>query len=154
DARLDRVLRKVLGRVSVPSGTTYLVRRAVIEITTGQFVRVEVWPADDPGPFLPPVSVALDNVPLGEARRILADRADYNVVLDPNAGEKAKAPVTATLYNVPLDTAVRLAANMADLRVVEVWNVLYITTKERAEVLEVQALKREMRKKERGPLDP
>jgi hypothetical protein len=154
NARLDTVLRKILGRVPVPSGATYLLRRGAIEITTGQFQRMEVWPADDPGPFLPLVHMTLHDVPLTEALKGFAGRADYNVVLDPNVGEKAKAPVTATLYNVPLDTAVRLAASMADLRVVEVCNVLFVTTKERAEVMEAQALRKEMRKKERGPLDP
>jgi hypothetical protein len=152
NARLDMVLRKILGRVPVPSGATYLVRREAIEITTGHFQRAEIWSMEDPGPFLPPVSTALNNVPLGEALKVLGDRADYNVVLDSNVGEKAKTSVTATLYNVPLDTAVRLAANMADLRVVQVDNVLYVTTKERAESMEAQAIKKELRKKGKDPL--
>ena len=39
---------------------------------------------------------------------------------------------TATLTNVPIDTAVRLLADMAGLQVIQVDNVLYVTTPENA----------------------
>src|SRR5262249_36156643 len=38
---LGTVLRKILARISVPSGATYLLRRDVIEITTGTFATAE-----------------------------------------------------------------------------------------------------------------
>jgi hypothetical protein len=48
---LSTVLRKILRRVPAPSGTTYLIRRDVIEITTGTFAAAEktvrVYPVAD-----------------------------------------------------------------------------------------------------------
>ncbi|HEY7311775.1 MAG TPA: hypothetical protein VH643_20600 [Gemmataceae bacterium] len=48
---LSTVLRKVLSRIPVPSGATYLIRRDVIEITTGTFAGAEktvrVYPVAD-----------------------------------------------------------------------------------------------------------
>src|SRR5205814_7400795 len=45
------VLRKVLARIPVPSGATYIIRRDIIEITTGAFARAEktvrVYPVAD-----------------------------------------------------------------------------------------------------------
>jgi hypothetical protein len=40
---LCRVLEKVLARIPVPSGATYLLRPDVIEVTTGAFARSGVW---------------------------------------------------------------------------------------------------------------
>jgi hypothetical protein len=57
------------------------------------------------------------------------------LVLDGAVGDKAKTPITAVFHRVPLDTVVRLVADMADLRVVPVENMLYVTTKEKAETL-------------------
>src|SRR4051794_29944307 len=37
--RLDRLLRKIVARIPVPSGATYVLRRDGIEITTNQFAR-------------------------------------------------------------------------------------------------------------------
>ncbi len=48
---LSTILRKILRRVPAPSGTTYLIRRDVIEITTGTFAGAEktvrVYPVAD-----------------------------------------------------------------------------------------------------------
>jgi hypothetical protein len=140
-ASLHTVLQKVLARIPTQSGTTYVLRRNVIEITTFAAVRAEVWGADYPGPFLPLVSADFQKRPLDEALKELADQADFNVLLDPRAGEKAKAPVTARLANAPLDTAVRLLANMAELKAYQVDNVLYVTTPENAAHMEEEKQK-------------
>jgi hypothetical protein len=143
---LATVLRKVLARVQVPSGVTWLLRPDHIEITTGEFARREVWGAADEGPFLPIVQVMLDRRPLDEALKDLAEQSAYNVVLDPNTAEKGKTVVTARMYNVPLDTAVRLLSGMAGLRLVQIDNVLYVTTKEGAEALEKDRPRKQPRK--------
>jgi hypothetical protein len=140
-ASLHTVLQRLLARIPCQSGATYLLRRNVIEITTNAFVRTEVWGPDYPGPFLPLVSAEFQKRPLEEALRELADQADFNVLLDPRAGEKAKAPVTARLANMPLDTAVRLLANMAELKAYQVDNVLYVTTSENAAHMEEEKQK-------------
>jgi hypothetical protein len=141
NATLSTLLQKLLARIPCSSGTAYLLRRNVIEITTFAAVRSEVWGADYPGPFLPLVSADLQKRPLDEALKELADQADFNVLLDPRAGEKAKAAVTARLANMPLDTAVRLLANMAELKSYQVDNVLYVTTPENAARMEEEKQK-------------
>jgi hypothetical protein len=143
NVRLDTVLRKLLGQVQAVSGATYLLREDHVEITTNTFVGAEVWggvPNDVPR--LPLVCATLDKVPLEDALKDLAEQADFNVMLDNRAAEKGKTPVTARLRNAPLDTAVRLLADMADLRSVHLDNVLFVTTKENAAVMDAR-LKRE-----------
>jgi hypothetical protein len=135
NVRLATVLRVVLGRIPVPSGATFLVRREFIEITTGAFLQGEVWADDPEGPHLPIVQVAADKQSFDEVIRALAEQANYNILLDARLGDKAKTPLSAELYNVPLDTAVRLLAGMVELRMVHVDNVLYVTDAETAETI-------------------
>jgi hypothetical protein len=137
DVRLDTVLRKVLRRVPIASGATWMIRPDHIEITTGTFQAAEVW-GPYKGPHLPLVSATLVQMPLDDALRELAEQAEFNVLLDSRAGDSSKTPVTARLRNTPLDTAVRLLADMAGLRSVHLDNVLYVTTKENAAALEAR----------------
>jgi hypothetical protein len=151
NVRLDTVLRKLLGRVPVPSGATYLIRQDHVEITTNTFVTPEVWGGvPNNVPRLPLVWATLDKVPLEDALKDLAEQADFNVLLDNRVAEKGKTPVSARLRNTPLDTAVRLLADMADLRPVHLDNVLYVTTKEKAAMMDARL------KKEKGEagIDP
>jgi hypothetical protein len=126
------VLRKVLARIPVPSGATFLIRRDAIEITTDQALREEVWGANYRGPWLPLVYVRFEGVPLQEALRQLARQTDTNIVLDPSVGPKARLPVTARLRNTPLEVALHLLADMAELQAVQVGNVAYVTTPRKA----------------------
>jgi hypothetical protein len=88
---------------------------------------------------LPLVHANLDQRPLDDALRELADATGFSVVLDArHAGEHAKAPLTAGLYNVPLDTAARLLADQAGLQAVLLDNVLHVTTRERARTLQAE----------------
>jgi len=144
---LAMVLRKILRRVPAPSGTTYLIRHGVIEITTGTFQHLEVW-GGFVGPFFPLVNVVLEKTPLEDAVKELADQSGFNVVLDNKAGNKTKTPLTARMLNTPLDTALRLLADMADMAVVHLDNVLYVTAKENAAALESKL------KKEERPISP
>ncbi len=146
NVRLSTVLSKILSRVPVPSGATYLLRSDHIEITTGTFTQAEVW-GNYNGPKLPLVHVTLEKCPLEDAVKELAEQSGFNVVLDNRATERAKTTVSARLLNMPLDTALRLLADMTDLRTVHLDNVLYITTKENAADL------RERLKKEQAAVD-
>jgi hypothetical protein len=151
NVRLDTVLRKLLGRVPVVSGATYLLRENHVEITTNNFVVPEICGSvPNSVPRLPLVWATLDKVPLEDALKDLAEQADFNVMLDNRAAEKGKTPVTARLRNTPLDTAVRLLADMADLRAVHLDNVLYVTTKENAGAMDARL---EKEKREATPLD-
>ncbi len=146
-ASLETVLRKILRRVPAPSGTTYLIRRNMIEITTGDAVRSELGipetPLDDAERRHLP-RLIWDNfkeTPLAQALPRLAESSDYNVVADPQAGEQLRTKITAQLHNVPIETSVRLLANMAGLSMVKLDNVFYVTTPEKAEALHKEQTK-------------
>ncbi len=132
---LSFVLHKILRRVQVDSGATYLIRRDHIEITTEAAVRAELGiPANRP--LLPLTSDTLQGVSIAEALHQLADKTGYNIALDPRVADKHRASTgIVELNNVPVDTAVRLVANMAGLNVVQLDNVLYVTTAENAKNL-------------------
>jgi hypothetical protein len=147
NARLSTILRKVLSRVPVPSGATYLVRSDHIEITTTTFQSAEIW-GKYTGPHLPLVNATLEKCPLSDAVRELAEQSEFNIVLDNRAAEQAKTTINARLLNTPLDTALRLLADTADLRAVHLDNVLYVTTKENAVALEARL------EKEKTPTNP
>jgi hypothetical protein len=133
--RLDALLRKVLARLVVPSGATYVLRRGGIEVTTNAAARSRIW-GHHTGPFLPLVHATFEKRPLEEALKELAEQAEYNIVLDGRVGEKAREAVTGRFLNTPLDTAVGFLADAADLRTVLQDNVVYVTTKENAALWE------------------
>jgi RNA polymerase sigma factor (sigma-70 family) len=142
---LGQALRELLGQVCLngdPSTghVTFLVRDGNIVIVP--YNRVvpsdhEMYPNGAPvGRALrEPVSVSVEERPLGEALRELADAAGANIIVDVRLKDKVKTPVTVILQHVPLETAVRLMADMADVKAVALDNVLYITAKENAEKL-------------------
>jgi hypothetical protein len=142
---VERVLHKLLDRVTSDSGAAFLVRREAVEITTRAARDAEVWPrdpnnADGEGmsrqPHLPLVSATFNQKPLGEALKELARQSGMNVLVDVRAAEKAKTPVTARFQNAPLDTAVGVLADMADLKPFPLDNALYVTNRENADRLE------------------
>jgi hypothetical protein len=134
--RLDRALRRVLDRIPVPSGATYLLRKDGIEVTTNQALRTRVWGPAYGGPHLPLVHATIDKKPLNEALKELSDQAEYNIVIDKRAGDSITTPVTARFVNTPLDTAVSLLADMADLAIHQQDNVIYVTSPDGAAALD------------------
>jgi hypothetical protein len=129
---LGTVLKRILARVPAKSGTTWMIRRDHIEITTGAAVRTEIMGKDYTGPVLPLICMTADKKPLDEVVAYLADQAERNVAIDPRVGDKAQAPITAYLVNKPLDSALFLVADMAGLAFVRIDNTFYITTTDRA----------------------
>jgi hypothetical protein len=134
DIRLGTVLRMFLRQVQA----TYAVREDHLEI-----VPLPLVPTGPEGMLqvdrsvLPQVYAIFEKRPLDEALRELSDTAEITVVLNTaQAGERARAPVTATFKNVGVDTAVRLLADLADLKMVRLDNVLYVTTREGAALVE------------------
>jgi hypothetical protein len=146
---LDYVLRKIFSRIPVVSGATYINRGETIEITTGQFRYAEIYfDPDRQGPDLP-AFIALPLVhrnvakqPLEDALKEIAEHTLINIVLDARVGEKARAAVTADFADVPLDMAVGVLADMADLKSVLLANVLYVTTRDNAKVLQAEYRRR------------
>jgi hypothetical protein len=148
---LDTVLSKILARVPAESGVTYVVRDSVVEITTQARFRAEVWGKAYRGPYLPVIDLTVQNCPLEDALKDLADVSDFNIVLDARAGEAARHRVTATFKTTPVDTAARVLADMEGLKPVLVENVLYVTAPENAARLERQAGTRAPRTKAGPP---
>jgi RNA polymerase sigma factor (sigma-70 family) len=137
---LSNILRKVLRRVPVASGTIFLIRRDFIEITTTNALRNELGIPQN-RPILPLVWDTSDETPLIQILPRLAETSGYNIVADPKTGEKLQTKITLQLNNVPVDTAVRLLANMAGLDVVRLDNVFYVTTAENAKHLREEQVK-------------
>jgi hypothetical protein len=133
---LDHLLRKILTRIPVQSGATYINRGDSIEIMTGLHRAAELHL--DPSRYgqLPVVTANIAKQPLEGALKELVKESGFNIVLDVRAKEKADANVAGDFANVPLDTAVRILADMADLKPVLLDNVLYVTTKENAKALQ------------------
>src|SRR5262249_31335926 len=113
---LSVMLTKILNKVPVPSGATFLIRDDAIEITTNKALRREFY-RGRPGraPLPPLVHADITGVPLAVALRDLARTHGSNIVVDARAAKEAGTTVTAELTNVPLDTAVALLADMSGL---------------------------------------
>jgi hypothetical protein len=141
-----QILSRILARVPIPSGATYVIRGDRIEITTGKFVEQEFYSNRLPVTPLPPlVHAAIANAPLAIALRDLARAEGANVVVDVRVAKEAATNVTASFANVPLDTAVFLLADMCGLTSVEVGNVLYVTSKENGRALQQEQEKRRLK---------
>jgi hypothetical protein len=140
NARLDVLLQKLLGRIGIQSGATFLVRDEAIEITTGLFREAEVWGGGSVTK-LPLVHRKFDKAPLSDVLKELSDLTEFTILLDPRAADKAKTPITARFMNTPLDTAIRFLADMSDLQSMQRDNVLYVTSKENAAAWETRLQK-------------
>jgi RNA polymerase sigma factor (sigma-70 family) len=137
---LETVLRMILLRLPKETVATYIVRRDFIEITTLKKARSEAF--RDRSQDMPLIHIVLKKRQLSEALTELAASAGLNLVIDSRVEEKAKTAVSATLMNVPVDTASRVLADMADLRPAFLDNVIYLTSKDNAKLLEQEAKKR------------
>jgi RNA polymerase sigma factor (sigma-70 family) len=104
-----------------------------------------------------PVDSVYRTRPLVLALEDLQNMTGVSVVLDVKVQDIAKPmEITADFRNVPLETAVRVLADMADLKSVVMDNLIYVTSKENAKVLEAEENKRkgtkpETRKDEKAP---
>jgi hypothetical protein len=130
-ASLAFVLKRILSRVDVKSGATYLIRSNLIEITTGDALRAEIWGRDYTGPRLPLICITADRKPLDEVVAFLAEQGERNIAIDPRVGDKAQAPISTYMINKPLDSALFLVADMAGLAYVQIDNTYYLTTPDR-----------------------
>lgn len=134
---LDTVLKKVLSRIPVDSGATYVIRADTIEITTNAAVLAEFYAPGVREPRFPLVIAGFENTPLDEAVRELAKQTGKNLILDARFGKDARVPVTGDFMNVPLDEAVFLLADMANLASVRINPAtLYITSPKNAKAVE------------------
>jgi type II secretory pathway component HofQ len=131
---LQTVLRKILSRIPIDCGATFVIRKDHIEISTLEAVSKELGiPIQRLA--LPLVYEEFVDQPLPVALQALANAGGLNIVLDPavtQAGPAKELKVTAQLHNVPVETALRVVVDMADAGLVRLDNVLYVTTQEKA----------------------
>jgi hypothetical protein len=135
---LAALLRRMLGKVVVASGASFLLRDGHVEVTTEEAIRLElkIPPPEKetdwkPLPFII-IYMNLDGATLESACEKIAERAGCSVLIDPRVKEKASTAIKARLINIPLDAAVELVADMAGLAVARKANAYYLTTPENA----------------------
>ncbi len=128
---LRKLLSDMLLRLQGPAEVqaTFLVRSDFIEVVPFETATPEAL-------LRSLVNVTFRKEPLENALEQLVDMTGANVLVDPRIKEAGKAPVSAVLQHVPLDTAVKLLADMVELQVIEMDNVLYVTTPQNAERLQ------------------
>jgi hypothetical protein len=131
---LELLLRKLLTRLDVESGATFLIHRNQIVITTGSAASEEVL-GDSERPLPPLVHRIMEKRLLKDALEEVAEQTEITVLLDESVGDKAKETVSAKFYNTPIDTAVRVLADKANLSMVRLEKALYVTTHEKAQAL-------------------
>jgi hypothetical protein len=139
---LETVLKQVLSRIGEEA--TFVIRKDYVEITTSQAVVQEFYPGFRGGKLPPLIHAAFEEKPLDDALKQLARMTGENVVIDSRVAKEAKMVVSATMTNVPLDTAVRLLADMAALTTIRVENVLYVTSKDNARLMQREIEDRRM----------
>jgi hypothetical protein len=102
-------------------------------VTTADVLINRVW-GNHRGPYFPLVHRLFDEKRLDEVLKDLAATSGHNIVVDKRLGSKAQLPVSIKMTNAPLDTVVRFLADMTELDTVFLDNVIYVTTKENAEM--------------------
>ena len=83
-----------------------------------------------------PIDAFFAKKPLTDALQELSLMSGVSIVLDARAEESAQLAITADLHNVPVHTALLVVTDMADLRPVVMDNLIYVTSKENAGVIE------------------
>jgi RNA polymerase sigma factor (sigma-70 family) len=156
------VLNRLLAKIPNDSGKTsptYVIRPDRVEITTRDAYQRESYPnwkfSDELLDYLhlpPPAYAVFEKVPLSEALAELARTTGGNVIVAGYAAKEAETKVTAELNGVPLDAAVTVLADMADLKCVRVGNVYYVTTPERARMLESEEKERLPKEEKEAPI--
>jgi RNA polymerase sigma factor (sigma-70 family) len=139
DVSLRTVLRLVLNQVRGDYHTSQNVLTVIprTRLLRGQVSRQSI-------------DVGFQNRPLSDVLKELSDITGVTVVLDARHQEKARLEISADLKNVPFLTALRVLADMADLKPVAMDNLIYVTSKENAKVLEAEEAKRKGMEPEKG----
>jgi hypothetical protein len=155
EVKLDAVIRKVLARLpSVPGKeATYMIQGDTVLITTSDVVIARIWGENHRGPLFPLVHPAFEEMRLESVLKELAEASGHNITIDKRLGSKAQVPVSIKMTNAPLDTVIRLLADMTDLDTVFLDNVIYVTTKENAEIWN-KKLQKEQQDRQGGEVAP
>ncbi len=139
DVNLRIALREILDRVQ---GDFYI-KEGILRVVPRNRVVAAVLVRQ-------PIDANFVKRPMSDALRELSLISGVSVVLDARAEESAQLPITADLHNVPLETALLVLTDMADLRPVVMANLVYVTSKENAKVLEAEEAKRKGMEPEKG----
>jgi hypothetical protein len=139
----DETLATILEIICSQLDAGYVVRKGHIEIVPVPVLRKELnYPFGRDSDFRRLVVRFYDEMTVRKALTDLADKYSRTVLLAPAADKELEKVITARLLNVPFETAVETLADLADLKVVRKANVLLVTTKEQAALLNAEHEKR------------
>jgi hypothetical protein len=147
DVTIKDVMELLISRIESKSDdgkAVAVVRPDGVEITTKRAYLDEFFPGRKATNLPPLVNAVFDEVPLAEALKDLSRTTKCNVVLAGDLANEGETKVTAHLTGVPLDTAIVILADMAGLNLVRLGNVYYVTSRERAGVLEKEERERRL----------
>jgi hypothetical protein len=120
----------------------YMVRNSFIEILPLQAIRKELnCPHASDSSLRRLVSCFYDRTTIRNALDDLGSTYNRNIVISSRADKHIDTIVDSQLVNVPFETAVETLANLADLRVVRQANVLFVTGKDQAVILNAELAK-------------
>jgi len=122
-------LRLILGQVA-KGEATYVIRSSYIEIVP------ERWTTSAYFLYQPILVGSFEKRPLAEVLHELAEDTGVPIHIDPQVGKKALTPVTATFRNSTLEDALVPITEMAQLKYVALERSIFVTTPERAKVVE------------------
>lgn len=134
----SKLLKTILGKIDVPGGASFLVRRGSVEITTENAIREDLGlplpRGMKEGAPLPPLVYYMEfkGEKMADACKRMAAEKGATVVIDARVKKQAATKIEATFRNSSLPTALEVMADMAGLAVARKGNVYYVTTPENA----------------------
>jgi hypothetical protein len=130
DVKLVAGLRATLLQV----GADFYTRGDVMTVVSRRYIEAG-------GVFRHPVTASFSKRPLAEALGELSDLSGASVVLDSRGQKEGALVVSADFRKVPVQDAVRDLADRAGMKSVVMENLLYVTSKKKADHLEKEKAK-------------
>jgi hypothetical protein len=138
---MGTALRLILSQVG-QGQATFVIRKGYIEIVTEK--------RNTSAYFLyqPCILAIFQKRPVPEVLQELSNQTGLTIHLDPNIGDKANTLISATFRNCSLEDALVTVTEMAQLKYVVYERSIFVTTPDRAKVLEKEE---RIRNKKRKP---
>jgi hypothetical protein len=122
-------LRLILSQIG-KGQATFLIRQGHLEIVPAKNTTAAYFLRE------PSIVAIFKQRPLQEVLQELSDETGFAIHLDPNIGDKGNTPIVATFRNCSLEAALVTVTEMAQLKYVAFEHSIYVTTPDKAKVLE------------------
>lgn len=126
---MDTALRLILSQVG-KGKATFLIRQGHIEIVPLRYATAAYFLKE------PCILGVFNQRPLQEVLQEFSDEIGLAIHLDPNIGDNANKPITATFRNCSLKDALVTVTEMAQLKYVAMEHSIFVTTPDKAKVIE------------------